>query len=149
MDVVVDLAEHFGQIRMATKLGLHDGLTADQAKAAMQRVEEDDETQLAVLSIETLREWSKSAQGDAVNRLCLAVVGYLAKVCKASEDEIPEMLDTRSARAPWPGDPLRSRGHAPTSYLTAPSRTEVREPVISMVQRFSPAATAARRRAGC
>lgn len=92
MDVVLGLAEHVGQLRAQQRLGIHDGLSAEQTEAAKKRLEEDREVALSILMVETLRQWSLTARGEARDRLCLAVIGYMATIFKATEEEIPQML---------------------------------------------------------
>ncbi|MFJ3946284.1 hypothetical protein [Streptomyces griseoaurantiacus] len=92
LDIVLDLAEHVGQLRVQQHMGLHDGLSVEQTEAAKKQIEEDRETALSVLMVETLRQWSLTAQGEARTTLCLAAIGYMAAIFKATEDEVPQML---------------------------------------------------------
>ncbi|MEV7470096.1 hypothetical protein AB0O20_26875 [Streptomyces kronopolitis] len=92
LDVVLDLAEHVAQLGTQQRLGIHEGLTAEQIEAAKKRLEEERETQLSILLVETLRTWSLTARGEARSQLCLAVIGFMAVIFKATDDEVPQML---------------------------------------------------------
>lgn len=93
LDVVIDLADRFGQISMLFRLGIAPDLDGEYKAAAEAKVDNDLTTAVTAVLIDAYRRWAKTAEGPAVRELSLSVIDYLAMSTKATEDEIPRPFE--------------------------------------------------------
>ncbi|MEV5877980.1 hypothetical protein AB0L75_27900 [Streptomyces sp. NPDC052101] len=94
LEVVIDLADRFGQIWMLIRLGIREDMEDDEQRAAaLKKVDDDPTMAVTAVLIDAYRRWAKSAEGPAVRELSLNVIGYLAMSAKATKDEIPTLFE--------------------------------------------------------
>ncbi|MFF7986949.1 hypothetical protein ACFZDK_49085 [Streptomyces sp. NPDC007901] len=93
IDVVIDLADRFGQIYMLIRLGIGEDLADDQKAEAFAKVDADHAAAVTAVLIDAYRQWAKTAEGSAIRELSLSVIGYLAMSAKATKEEIPALFE--------------------------------------------------------
>ncbi|MFD7498289.1 hypothetical protein ACFV8T_39255 [Streptomyces sp. NPDC059832] len=91
--LVAGLGDLIMQAMLPARLGIHDGMPADELAAAAERLDSDPAAQVSVVLSETLKALAPTAAPEQAAIIARSLIGYLIAISEATEDHVLPLIN--------------------------------------------------------
>jgi hypothetical protein len=91
--LVAGLGDLIMQAMLPARLGIHDGMPADELAAAAGKLDSDPAAQVSVVLSETFKAFAPTATPEQAAIIARSLIGYLVAVGGAAEDDVLPLID--------------------------------------------------------
>ncbi|MEV8108736.1 hypothetical protein [Streptomyces sp. NPDC088135] len=91
--LVAGLGDLIMQAMLPARLGIHDGMPADELAAATEKLNTDPTAQVSIVLSETLKSLAPTAAPEQAAIIARSLIGYLVAVGGAAENDVLPLID--------------------------------------------------------